>query len=507
MIKTGWRVHYVLSELPAPRSPLPFVAELPADWDRWLAEDDTPERTPFLISPTFEYDVELNAFFLSAGMIGDAWNTQAGYARDLAAFLNFLWTARGGKSWRDATETDHTAYLVWRRRDERGPRVDGATWDREVAAVNRFYKWQVKAGNVQMNPIPQREARVVPAHVGRRGEQGERPATYSHGAGRDRIEWLPAASYRRWRDIGVRGYGPDGLPNSRFRGRWAARNATFCDLMARTGMRLSEQAALSLFEVPMDRGLGGYQRFWLPPAIAKGGSARWIYIPASVVADLVDYVEIDRAEVVDQARADGRYQRLRRPLVIEDPARPVVMQRQPGGTVHRIKVAQLDILERRRLLIDGPDGLEPAAFWLSEYGRPVAISTWKNMFSDANKRCRTHGVTLAAHAHLLRHTFAVITLEQLQRGHIAALAELNPEQRDHYTRTFGDPLDWVRRRLGHRSVATTQIYLHALAELEMATRVALVPDRWEDPRDTPLDEIDDDLTPPEVEDSVALEAR
>jgi hypothetical protein len=40
--------------------------------------------------------------------------------------------------------------------------------------------------------------------------------------------------------------------------------------------------------------------------------------------------------------------------------------------------------------------------------------------------------------------------------------------------------------MGHRSLATTMIYLHALAELEMHTRMALVPDGWEDPRDTPL---------------------
>jgi hypothetical protein len=62
------------------------------------------------------------------------------------------------------------------------------------------------------------------------------------------------------------------------------------------------------------------------------------------------------------------------------------------------------------------------------------------------------------------------------------LAELTVEQRGHYTRIFGDPLDWVRRRLGHRSLTTTMVYLHALAELEMHTRMALVPDGWEDPR-------------------------
>jgi site-specific recombinase XerD len=43
--------------------------------------------------------------------------TQEGYARDLAAFLNFLWLARGQRSWRDAGEADHLAYLQWRRRD------------------------------------------------------------------------------------------------------------------------------------------------------------------------------------------------------------------------------------------------------------------------------------------------------------------------------------------------------------------------------------------------------
>ncbi|MET9659022.1 hypothetical protein [Streptomyces sp. NPDC006510] len=89
----------------------------------------------------------------------------------------------------------------------------------------------------------------------------------------------------------------------------------------------------------------------------------------------------------------------------------------------------------------------------------------------------------------------MVTLGQLRRAHIAQLAELNPEQRGHYTRIFGDPLDWVRRGLGHRSILTTLIYLHALQELEMKTRMALVPGTREDPRDTPLTELSDDAAP------------
>ncbi len=398
-----------------------------------------------------------------------------------AAFLSFLHRARGGRSWRDATEADHVAYLVWRRRDEHGPQVADRTWDREVAAVNRFYTWQVRAGAVRANPIPQEERRRSRRTVGwSTPSGGESPATYSHGAGREKVEWMPAVEYRRWRDVGVRGYSPAGLPDPRFRGRWAARNATFCDLMVRTGLRRSEQAALGVFEVPLQRCRGGFQRFWLAPAIAKGSSARWVYVPGAVAAELADYVEIDRAEVVATARAAGRYTGVRRPLVIEDPARPETA-RGPHGV--RVATAQLDPRARVRLLVDGPDGLEPAALWLSERGLPMAPSSWNDMFAVANQRCAERGVALRAHPHLLRHTFAVITLEQLQRGHLAALGGLTAAQRGHYTRVFGDPLDWVRRRLGHRSGETTQIYLHALAELEMETRMALVPDDWDDPRE------------------------
>jgi site-specific recombinase XerD len=229
-----------------------------------------------------------------------------------------LWSARGGRSWRDATEADHAAYLYWRRFDPSGPRITARAWDRELAAVNRFYGWQVRAGHVAVNPIPQRQRRAVPVEAGggQRGarDAGEAPATYSHGAGREKIEWFPAAAYRRWRDVGMRGYRADGLPDPRFRGRWAARNATFCDLMVRTGLRLSEQAALSVFEVPLDRAVSGFRRFWLPAPVAKGGSARWVYVPSSVIVDLVAYASIDRTDVIAAARADGRYARLRRPL-------------------------------------------------------------------------------------------------------------------------------------------------------------------------------------------------
>lgn len=54
-----------------------------------------------------------------------------------------------------------------------------------------------------------------------------------------------------------------------------------------------------------------------------------------------------------------------------------------------------------------------------------------------------------------------------------------PAQRMTYQMVYGDPLNWVRLRLGHTSVETTQIYQHNLHELEMETRMTLIPDTWE----------------------------
>ncbi|MFI5797941.1 hypothetical protein [Streptomyces sp. NPDC051677] len=81
---------------------------------------------------------------------------------------------------------------------------------------------------------------------------------------------------------------------------------------------------------------------------------------------------------------------------------------------------------------------------------------------------------------MLRHSYAVITLELLWRGHLQALGETNEQQRLTYQRVFGDPLNWVRIRLGHRSATTMALYPHTLQELETRTRLELVPEgAWE----------------------------
>ena len=67
----------------------------------------------------------------------------------------------------------------------------------------------------------------------------------------------------------------------------------------------------------------------------------------------------------------------------------------------------------------------------------VTASGWKQVFAAANERCERAGVAVLCHPHLLRHSFAVVALEQLQRGHLAALAAMTAEQRGHYRRSSG----------------------------------------------------------------------
>jgi hypothetical protein len=167
---------------------------------------------------------------------------------------------------------------------------------------------------------------------------------------------------------------PACLPDGSFRGRFASRNAAFTDVMIRTGLRISEQTGLSLYELPRPAAEVLTARGWLPAPIAKGGSARHVYFPAGVLKDVWDYVEIERAEAIDRARQDGVYEQIPDPLLIEDPAEPVV---RTGG--RRVPIAKLGRAERARLLVVTPDGREPAALWLNESGLPGTAAGYREV--------------------------------------------------------------------------------------------------------------------------------
>ena len=88
-------------------------------------------------------------------------------------------------------------------------------------------------------------------------------------------------------------------------------------------------------------------------------------------------------------------------------------------------------------------GKEPDVLFLNRYGEPVSLKGVNNRFTKISKKT---GITCCPH--ILRHTWATLSLiRKLDEGLGPSLA-----------------LFWLRDRLGHESIATTQRYIHLLWE-------------------------------------------
>lgn len=110
----------------------------------------------------------------------------------------------------------------------------------------------------------------------------------------------------------------------------------YADSMIRTGLRLCEHSALTVFELPeLPPATSGIinPRAVLPHAISKGRSGRAVYRPVSVLRDVRDYMEWDRTEMLDYGRSRGFCLPTCRSLLVEDPGaarRPVGAGGPPG---------------------------------------------------------------------------------------------------------------------------------------------------------------------------------
>lgn len=145
------------------------------------------------------------------------------------------------------------------------------------------------------------------------------------------------------------------------------------------------------------------------------------------------------------------------------------------GRRFRVPLARM-APEHRMAAVDAEG--RPPALWLTESGKPVSARAWEAIFERASARCRAVGRPVEVCPHTLRHTFAVHMLSLLIREQIGSLDQ--PGATDPamaaYRRLLGDPLQRLQRLLGHRSVATTYIYLDSLAEAQWLVDDAV--DRW-----------------------------
>ncbi|MEV6851419.1 site-specific integrase [Actinoplanes sp. NPDC051411] len=233
------------------------------------------EGQPFVLAADGSYDVALNRFLREL----PSWGVRSprsvdAYARDLLVFCRFLHDSRGGKTiWR-ADSVDLRAFKTARRRVD-GFQVAASTWNRFLAALDKWARWAVAERLIPQLPFRRVERTVMTP-------QGL--AVVSTNAERERddrsasVSFLPYDEYVVWRDVGLRGHLPAGGPDPAWRGRHGARNALFADLLVGTGMRLSEASSLLVNEIPPlveGRVCGNLH---LAAAVCKRSRARTVFL-------------------------------------------------------------------------------------------------------------------------------------------------------------------------------------------------------------------------------------
>ena len=452
-----WRMCRVRADSPPSATP-----SLLGAWDD-LAERERDlgiaPGQPFLLPPSGWPDRDVLAFFNSASFRWLALQTQISYATDLKVHFTFL--ASQGLDWRDATVDSFENYEFWRRRDLLNPRrVSGAKFSRELAACRRFYEWQVRRDVMKRSPVVVEEVRR------RDGSVGAAVQLRPSNARTSRVKWLTPRAYRRWRDVGLAGYGADGLRDGSWRGRNDVRNVAFADLLWSSGLRRREAATLLSLELSASGGGAGFVRCRVGEAAAKG-TGRDFWVSSQALRAIEGYRDSTRATAVRRAQLEGRYTELDGVMVaVPTPTNRHVVLTDDRGVSGRVSLDTLSAEDRCGVFVEGDDGLEPAMLWLTESGLPMPYDTWNRVFAVANTRCRSQGVEIGCHPHMLRHSFAMRMLLTLIHTFDRRLG-LTPQKREENRKLFGDPYVCVQMMLGHRSRETTEnIYLEPVKGLE-----------------------------------------
>ena len=434
---------------------------------------------PSILRDAAPYDAHLERFLADLPLNGvRSPHSLRSYAYDLLVWVRFLDEARGKTVWL-ATRDDVDAYHRARRQGDAAHRISAASWNRAVAALDKLYRWAVEDGIIAQSPFTYRDVwRRMPSGRGRTITVARNQA-YERAAIRSDVKFITIEDYRRFRDVGLQGLAVDGGARHGARDRNGNRNALFADLLITTGLRLEEASSLLAVEIEeairvstsarLRHDANGDRQvaFKLPAALTKGDRGRTIRIPATLLARLRSYLEVERANAVAKFQVRNGAQRMPAGIVASISGGTVEVTAKDGKpTPLRLETVTPD--ERRRLILHDAGGkaVEPAALWLSEIGLPLAPNSWEAVFARASRRCQDAGLPFDVSPHQLRHSFAVHMLALLIRQRFGEVSKAEDLSGAAYRRLLGDPLQQVQRLLGHSSLATTYIYLDHLADCQ-----------------------------------------
>ncbi|MEV6825565.1 site-specific integrase [Amycolatopsis sp. NPDC051102] len=464
----GWQVFWVPQQGSTPRGEHPVLK-------RWTELEEREEAAridpgdPFMLDPDWRADARLTRYFTRSRFARLSPETKRNYVTDYRVFFDFLW--QRGKCWSDATAEDLLDWEDWRRWSPRNERRIGPDkWNRELAALTKLYGWAVDACCIPSSPVTTREA------ISRNGDRVQVPAARARNARGSNVKWLTPAAFRLWRDVGLRGYGADGRRDRSWRGRHDDRNAAFADLLFSSGLRRSEAGTLLTFELPsVEDTPRRYYAGRLGAEATKSRRVRTFYVAADALLAIDAYCTTTRRAAIRRAQRHRRYDRVEGMLVLTGRSgfkQSVLHWHDQRGREHRRGLATLSHQERLRLFVDGDEGLEPLALWLSEDGTPFAPHSWEAVFHAASVRCQS---ILADHVaeppfmtpHMARHSFALHMLVALHHAMDRRFG-LDPEERRDHRLLYGDVWQMVKDLLGHSSVETTRsIYLAPVSDLQV----------------------------------------
>lgn len=415
---------------------------------------------PIFIEPDGSVDETLLRFLLDVRSEGvSSLKSIQGYAQDVRVLKRYLGEALG-KGLLDCSLDDFRQFK--RRRTTGDDAVSGATWNRILAACERFYGWAHERGLIGGKPFRYKGERIDRIPVARN--------TFAERRVDQGIKCVTLEDYEFFRDVGMRGLQPDGTLDSDFRGRFPLRNAAFAEFLVTSGARLQEAAFTLTCELPDRARLGDASRLSVPlaSALAKNGQRRNLPLSRRVLGRfLAPYLPEERNLVIQRrgnkyASAASGNGALERVTVVENVCGP-------GGTLivsgsgRRLKLDRLGIDDRRSIFTATADGhLVPMSLWVGEQGFCPTHSAWEKVFHEARRRCAKYGRNLDIHPHTLRHTFAVQMLSFLIKATIGTLVEFRREFHRNPTlvqKVMMDPMRELQKILGHRSIESTLVYL------------------------------------------------
>ncbi|MFE9429001.1 tyrosine-type recombinase/integrase [Kitasatospora sp. NPDC006697] len=383
-------------------------------------------------------------------------NTWKTYAQALKSWLEFL--AKVGVHPFGSREELRAALSSFSEYRFSGPldaRWDGTTWNQSINTVARFYQWAAEEQHCDVVPFSYAMARRYTES----GVQMTRrnTATVRRAKPHVTLKYLEPDFLDMFLKA-LAGLQPDGEPDT-FRGHHLGRNAAMGKLVVSSGTRAQEFTHLLRYELPPTplRDIGVPVPFPLSEQITKGKKPRTTWVDYEALAEMWQYIDLDRAAI-----ADGRIYvpelRLGERLVVSEPD-------WEGGRVNgrRQSWRKLNLAERLRLVAE--DG-SPGVIALQSDGTP--FTDWATTFRRTSERIRRDFEPRfpTVTPHTLRHTFAMATLERLVRGYYQRAAALVADTDENAALalylTKQDPLMVLRDLLGHSSVTTTEIYVMRL---------------------------------------------